>query len=111
MSKKNMARATLIVAILGILSKIMGFMREQLIAWFFGATGLTDAYLVALAIPTVLTGLISNPVSTAFLPVFASYVAQDDKKVLQRLLHLLSPFQWARFCSLALQPGLLRHSW
>lgn len=75
-----MARATLIVAILGILSKIMGFMREQLIAWFFGATGLTDAYLVALAIPTVLTGLISNPVSTAFLPVFASYVAQDDKK-------------------------------
>ncbi len=80
MSKKNMARATLIVAILGILSKIMGFMREQLIAWFFGATGLTDAYLVALAIPTVLTGLISNPVSTAFLPVFASYVAQDDKK-------------------------------
>ncbi len=79
-SKKSMARATLIVAILGILSKIMGFGREQLIAWFFGATGLTDAYLVALAIPTVLTGLISNPVSTAFLPVFASYVARGDNK-------------------------------
>lgn len=75
-----MARATVIVAVLGVLSKIMGFVREQLIAWFFGASGFTDAYVVALAIPTVLTGLISNPVSTAFLPVFASYVAQDDKK-------------------------------
>ncbi len=79
-SKRSMARATVIVAVLGVLSKIMGFMREQLIAWFFGATGFTDAYVVALAIPTVLTGLISNPVCTAFLPVFASYVAKNDNK-------------------------------
>lgn len=85
MSKKGMARATVIVSVLGVLSKIMGFVREQLLAWFFGASGLTDAYVVALAIPTVLTGLISNPVSTAFLPVFASYAAQDDKKGAARL--------------------------
>lgn len=75
-----MARATVIVAVLGVLSKIMGFVREQLVAWFFGASGLTDAYVVALSIPTVLTGLISNPVSTGFLPVFASYVARDDRE-------------------------------
>ncbi len=80
MSKKNMAQATVIVAVLSVLSKVMGFVREQLIAWLFGASGLTDAYVVALAIPTVLTGLISTPVSTAFLPVFASYVALNDKK-------------------------------
>ena len=84
-SKKSMARATTIVMVLGIISKIMGFVREQLIAWFFGATGPTDAYMVALAIPTVLVGLISNPISTTFVPVFTSYLNSGDRKNASRV--------------------------
>lgn len=75
-----MAKATLIVAALGIFSKLMGFFREQLIAMFFGATGLTDAYMVSLLIPTLVVGMLSGPLSTAFLPVFASNLAKNDQK-------------------------------
>lgn len=85
MSKRNIARATTIVTLLGIVAKIMGFVREQLIAWFFGATGPTDAYMVALAIPTVLSGLISDPICTSFLPVFTTYLNQKDRKDTSKL--------------------------
>jgi len=80
LSKKSIAKATFIVAFLGVFSKLLGFFREQLIAWFFGATGATDAYLVALLASGLIAAIISGPVSTSFLPVFALYLARDDEK-------------------------------
>ncbi len=85
MSKKRIAEATVVVVFLGIVSKILGFAREQMIAVFFGATGRTDAYVVANMIPVLVTGLLSGPLSTAFLPVFASKVAEGDEKAASRL--------------------------
>jgi putative peptidoglycan lipid II flippase len=85
LSKKRIAEATFIVVILGVLSKVLGFAREQMIAVFFGATGRTDAYVVANMIPVLITGLISGPLSTAFLPVFASHVAKGDREGASRL--------------------------
>lgn len=113
MSNKGFARATVIVSVLSVLSKIMGFVREQLVAWLFGASGLTDAYVVALAIPTVLTGVISNPVSTAFLPVFASYVARDDTKGATRLASSVitlsvGAFLLAGLAAIPFAPALVR---
>ncbi len=80
LSKKRIVEATFVVILLGALSKVMGFAREQMIAVFFGATGRTDAYVVANTIPIIITGLLSGPLSTAFLPVFASHVANGDER-------------------------------
>lgn len=77
-TKKRIAQATFIVVFLSVLSKIAGFAREQLIAFFFGATGQTDAYMVANTISTLVVGMISGPLSTAFLPLFAGRAAQGD---------------------------------
>ncbi len=85
MSKKRIAEATVTVVILGALSKVLGFAREQMIAVFFGATGRTDAYVVANMIPVLITGLLSGPLSTAFLPVFASHVAKGDREGASRV--------------------------
>ena len=66
MSKRRMAEATFVVMLLGMVSKVMGFAREQLIAMFFGATGQTDAYMVALMIGTLLTGICQAPYQLLF---------------------------------------------
>ena len=85
MSKKRIVEATFVVIVLGALSKMLGFAREQMIAVFFGATGRTDAYVVANTITGVITGILSGPLSTAFLPVFASHVANGDREGASRL--------------------------
>ncbi len=79
MSKKRIAEATMVVVGLGAFSKVLGFAREQLIAFLFGATGRTDAYVVANMVPVLVTGFLSGPLTTAFLPVYASLAAKDDK--------------------------------
>lgn len=85
MSRKRMAQAAAVVAVLSALSKIAGFAREQMIAMLFGATGQTDAYRTAETIATLVVAMLSGPLSTAFLPVYAAHVATGDEQSARRV--------------------------
>lgn len=68
----------LLVAITGILSKLLGLVRQRLIASTFGADG-ADPIYAAFAIPDFIYGtLILGSFLTAFMPVFISYRQRDQ---------------------------------
>ena len=72
MSDKNrntVFKAALMLSIFSGGSKILGFVREQVIAWRFGASALVDSYVAAWAVPTILSGIIGGAIAVAFLPV------------------------------------------
>jgi len=69
-SQQRMGQAALLIAAGRLLSRIFGFIRETVIAYQFGATAQTDAYLVASVIPMALSGLVVSAVAVAFIPVF-----------------------------------------
>ena len=46
-----MFKSSFIVMIINMTSKLLGLIREMIIANMFGATGLTDAYVSATKIP------------------------------------------------------------
>lgn len=50
--KRFLVSKTLLVAVLLTLSSFLGVVRESVIAHQFGATGTTDAFLIAMIIPT-----------------------------------------------------------
>jgi len=58
-----------VVMTLGIIQKLLGFTRDILIAGFFGAAGVTDAFLVAQNLPLMVTGSISTALGVGVLPV------------------------------------------
>ena len=62
------------------LSKFIGYFREILIANYFGATGQTDAFLVALMIPTLIMGLVSSGLGTLIIPVYIEKSKKDGKQ-------------------------------
>lgn len=68
-----MGQAALLIIAGTVLSRIFGFIRETAIAYQFGATAQTDAYLVASVIPMALSGLVAGAVAVAFIPVFTEY--------------------------------------
>jgi len=72
-SQQRMGQAALLIVAGTVLSRIFGFIRETAIAYQFGATAQTDAYLVASVIPTALSGLVAGAVAVAFIPVFTEY--------------------------------------
>jgi putative peptidoglycan lipid II flippase len=66
----NLAKSAGIVALGSILSKVLGFLRESALASEFGATLATDAYLMAMVIPTLMLFGVGPAVTTTLIPVF-----------------------------------------
>lgn len=56
-----------------LLSKIFGFLREVVMALVFGASRLTDAYLVAQVVPSLLFSLVGSSLSTIIVPLITEY--------------------------------------
>lgn len=81
------------MAIATFLSRILGLVREQVIAFYFGASGFTDAFLVAYRIPNLLRDLFAEGAfSAAFVPSFVESnikSKEEARKLLWALFILL----------------------
>jgi len=63
-----------------MVSRILGFLRESLMAGFFGQSGVTDAYNTAFVLPDLLYWLLVGGVlSAAFIPVFSEFIAKGNE--------------------------------
>lgn len=74
MSEKqtNLIKATGVVSIFTLLSRIMGLVRDMVVASFFGAGMSSDCFFVAFKIPNLLRRLVAEgSLSTAFVPIFS----------------------------------------
>ncbi|OLN30502.1 murein biosynthesis integral membrane protein MurJ [Desulfosporosinus metallidurans] len=62
-------------------SRILGFLRESLMAGFFGQGSTTDAYNTAFVLPDLLYWLLVGGVlSAAFIPVLSEYIAKGKEE-------------------------------
>lgn len=70
----NLLKALASVSSMTLLSRILGFARDAIIARAFGAGAMTDAFFVAFKLPNLLRRLFAEGAfSQAFVPVLAEY--------------------------------------
>ena len=74
--KKSLFKSSLIFASLTFLSRILGLVRDQIIAIFYGANLYTDAFFVAFKIPNFFRRLFGE---SAFAQVFVPILAEAKK--------------------------------
>ncbi|MHB8984269.1 MAG: murein biosynthesis integral membrane protein MurJ [Carboxydocellales bacterium] len=79
-ASKPAARSVGKVILATMASKAMGFLRETVIAAVFGASRLTDAYLVAATLPGMLFSGFQNALQTTVVPVFNEVLTKGGKK-------------------------------
>ncbi|NFG60180.1 murein biosynthesis integral membrane protein MurJ [Clostridium botulinum] len=79
MKKNTLLKSTLIIMIVSCISRIIGFVRDMLIANNFGAGMYTDAYNIAVTVPETIFMLIGLAISTSFLPVLSKIKAKKGK--------------------------------
>jgi len=85
-STRQVARAASLVMVLFVGSRVMGLLREMVIARQFGTSSELDAYLAAFRLPDLFFALMAGgALGSAFIPVFASYLAHDDEPGAWRL--------------------------
>lgn len=77
MTKSTLAKAAGAIALLTIVSNLLGFVRETSLAAIFGATFATDAYLMAQTIPYLLFATISYALTTTFIPIY-SHLREEE---------------------------------
>ncbi len=71
----RVTKAAGVVGAATLLSRVFGFIRDVVIAWFFGAGLSSDAFFVAFRIPNLLRRLFAEgSLSIAFIPVFTEYL-------------------------------------
>jgi putative peptidoglycan lipid II flippase len=74
-------RATGIVAIAVLCSRILGLVREQVFAGLFGATRNLDIFLIAFRVPNLLRDLFAEgALSTAFITTFSKKIATEGDR-------------------------------
>ena len=77
----KVARAAGVVGLSTMLSRIFGFLRDMVVAAFFGAGLTTDAFFVAFRIPNMLRRLIGEgSLTVSFVPVFTEYLNVKTKE-------------------------------
>ena len=76
----NLLRALATVSSMTLVSRILGFVRDAVIARLFGAGLFTDAFFVAFRIPNLLRRLFAEGAfSQAFVPILAEYAAREGQ--------------------------------
>jgi putative peptidoglycan lipid II flippase len=90
---KTVTGAAGILAISGFISRILGVIRDGLLAKTFGAGLNLDIYLAAFRIPDLVYNiLIAGGIVVAFLPLFSEYFLKDKDKVWELTSNLLNVF-------------------
>nr|MDK2850793.1 putative peptidoglycan lipid flippase [Candidatus Cloacimonadota bacterium] len=80
MSQKGLAKNISIMSIAVFLSRILGLVRDQVMAFFFGGGLFNDAFNVAYNIPNLLRRLFGEgALSTAFVPLYNEIGIKKDK--------------------------------
>lgn len=85
-ARQAFAKSASIVAIAFVVSRILGFAREIILAHQFGTTSDYDAYVSAFRVPDLLFLVImSGAFGSAFIPIFAGYLVKGDRDRAWRL--------------------------
>jgi putative peptidoglycan lipid II flippase len=90
---KAMTRAAGVVGFWTTLSRILGFVRDQVIAYFMGAGPSADAFFFAFRIPNLLRRLTAEGAfSAAFIPTYVETLQRDGNSEAARLARITFTF-------------------
>ena len=77
---QTVSESALILTVITFLSKIIGYLRTVLVAYYFGTSAQVDAFVVAMLIPSLVFGIIAGGLQTVIIPVYA----EEKQKSLQK---------------------------
>jgi len=91
-SSTSLLRGTGIVGSLTLVSRLLGFVEQILIARVFGAGLITDAFFIAYRIPNLLRSFVAEgALTSAFVPVFTGELAKGRGEA-EKLLRSVTSF-------------------
>lgn len=87
---KNITKAAGVISIATLSSRILGFVRDCVIAKLFGTAQSAQAFVIAFTIPNMLRDLVGEgATNAAFIPVLSAYKAGRSKEEFWQLVNII----------------------
>lgn len=91
--KGKIAKAAGIMSVATFISRILGYVKDMILAVYFGATGLSDTFFAAFRIPNLLRELFAEgSMSSAFIPVLTEYRQKQGEEEARQLVKITFTF-------------------
>ncbi len=91
--KGKIAKAAGLMSGATLISRILGYIKDMILARFFGATGIADTFFVAFRIPNLLRELFAEgSMASAFIPVLTEYKNKHGIEEAKRLVSITFTF-------------------
>src|SRR3990172_8114741 len=91
--KDRIAKAAGIMSAATFISRILGYVKDMILAVYFGATGLSDTFFAAFRIPNLLRELFAEgSMSSAFIPVLTECRQKQGEEEARRLVAITFTF-------------------
>ena len=84
-----MKKAAIIFMLITMFSKILGFGRDITLSYFFGASNISDAYLISTTIPNSIFSFIGAGIATSFIPIYTKVMQRDGSNAANRFMNNL----------------------
>ena len=79
--KRQILKSASIISVITVVSRILGYVRDQRLTLLLGTSGIADAFVLAYRIPNVLRRLVGEGSMTAsFIPVFTDYMRNRTRE-------------------------------
>src|SRR3982751_4644124 len=86
MTERSVLRSAGVIGVATMTSRVLGLVRDQVLAYFFGAGDAMDAFRIAFRLPNVLRDLFAEgAMSAALVPTFTRALAVGGKPAAWRL--------------------------
>jgi putative peptidoglycan lipid II flippase len=91
--KSRIAKAAGLMSVATFISRVLGYVKDMLLAGIFGATGTADTFFVAFRIPNLLRELFAEgAMSSAFIPVLTEYRTKAGQEEARKLVRITFTF-------------------
>lgn len=97
-----MKKTAFILMILTILVKFFGLIRDIILSYFYGASNISDAYLISTTIPTVIFAFIGTGIATSYIPMYSNIESELGTKLSDEFTNNIINFAGIICISLAL---------
>jgi putative peptidoglycan lipid II flippase len=92
-SKGKIARAAGVMSVATLISRILGYVKDMILASYFGASAKSDVFFVAFRIPNLLRELFAEgSMSAAFVPVLTETQVKEGREAANRLVRVVFIF-------------------
>ena len=76
-----MGQTALMLMFVTILSKVFGFLRESVMAYFYGAGDIVAIYAVANTLPVVIANFVASGIIFGFIPIYTKAKNEEGEEV------------------------------